>query len=606
MMLTHDPHQCVEKIINLVGPKIVLATPLGIGKPIQFLNALYERVKNDSSLNLTILTALTLSKPKIKNNLAKRLLDPFFERVYGDYEDLIYELDRRAQILPNNIRVIEFFFTQGAYLNNPRAQQDFVYTNYTYAVRDAASYGINLIAMMAAEDSSHPEALSLSSNADLTLDLIKAFPKAHVVAQISSQLPYMFGEQAEIDTKKLSIILKNKNINKKLFSVPRMPINYQDHAIGLHASSLIQDDGCLQIGIGSLSDAIIYALILRHKSNKIYNKILSKLANTSLSIAPFTRGLSGLTEMLVDGYLQLYDAGILVRKFSDEENIITHAGFFLGSNGFYKRLADMPVEERKLFSMRSISEINQLYGNESKRRLERKNACFVNFCMKASIFGEVISDTLSNGLTVSGVGGQYNFVAMANELENAKSIIICKSYYYKNGRTVSNIFFNDGPSTISRHLRDIIITEYGIAYLRGKTDEEVIKAMLNITDSRFQNKLLKQAKKTGKIDKNYQIPKEYSNNFPDTINKFFKEYEHDALFPDFPLGSEFKEEEIYLLKALEKINNAPIYEKISLACRGLIRTLSGQDKIMLERMNLTSSTSLKSILYRSLILGSMK
>ena len=70
----------------------------------------------------------------------------------------------------------------------------------------------------------------------------------------------------------------------------------------------------------------------------------------------------------------------------------------------------------------------------------------------------------------------------------------------------SNIVTSYGHTTIPRHLRDIAITEYGIADLRGRTDAECIAAMLNIADSRFQDELLAAAKRANKIDAGYRIP----------------------------------------------------------------------------------------------------
>ena len=74
------------------------------------------------------------------------------------------------------------------------------------------------------------------------------------------------------------------------------------------------------------------------------------------------------------------------------------------------------------------------------------------------------------------------------------------------GRTTSNIRWNYGHTTIPRHLRDIVVTEYGVADLRGKTDRDVIAAMLSVTDSRFQDELLRRAKDAGKIEKAFELP----------------------------------------------------------------------------------------------------
>ncbi len=104
-------------------------------------------------------------------------------------------------------------------------------------------------------------------------------------------------------------------------------------------------------------------------------------------------------------------------------------------------------------------------------------------------------DGLDDGRIVSGVGGQYNFVSQAFALPDARSVIALRATREKDGETLSNVVFSYGHQTIPRHLRDIVVTEYGIADLRGKPDAEVVAAMLDITDSRFQAELLARAKK---------------------------------------------------------------------------------------------------------------
>ena len=595
----HDLKKQIEKIIDYVGPKIIVATPLGLGKPIQFLNALYDYAKKDSCIDLTIITALSVVKPKALSGL-----NNFIERVYGDYEDLQIEIDRRAEQLPPNIRVVEFFLAAGAYLNNSVAQRNLIYTNYTYVIRDILSYNINILATMLASDEESPERLSFSCNTDLSKEIIKAFPNALLIGQVNKNLPYMYGPEAEISADKFFIILKNEDYNKKLFSVPKQAIGKQEYLIGLYASSLIPDDGCLQIGIGNLSDALVFSLILRHTKNKIYRNILDKLYNTGLHKNLFDAGLFALTEMLVDGYLELYNAGILKKSLPhDNKKYLAHAGFFLGSNKFYEQLNSMPKSERQKFSMRSISEINQLYGNELIKREQRKNASFVNSCLKVTLLGEVISDSLPDGRTISGVGGQYNFVVMANELEDAHSIMLCHSTYQKNSHVESNIVWNSSPVTIPRHLRDIVVTEYGIAYLRGKTDEEVIKAMLNIADSRFQKNLLREAKKSKKIPKSYKIPGQFTNNLPKNILDFFKQHDLINIFSDFPFGTELEDHEIKLIIILKKIQSASRSQKINMIVTGLLRIRSEKYNLLLKQVNLSKTSLIKDTLYRLLLLG---
>src|SRR5689334_21169091 len=109
--------------------------------------------------------------------------------------------------------------------------------------------------------------------------------------------------------------------------------------------------------------------------------------------------------------------------------------------------------------------------------------------------------------------------------------------------------------TLARHLRDIIITEYGIVDCRSKTDSEVIKTILNITDSRYLEKLLETAKNFGKVSSDYEIPKIFQNNYPDTLNDIIQEFRSRGFFKPYPFGCELTAEEQVIMNALMFLKN---------------------------------------------------
>jgi Acetyl-CoA hydrolase/transferase C-terminal domain len=203
-----------------------------------------------------------------------------------------------------------------------------------------------------------------------------------------------------------------------------------------------------------------------------------------------------------------------------------------------------------------VSFTNELYGDEPAKRRARVDARFVNNAMMATLMGAVISDGLDNGQVVSGVGGQYNFVAQAFALQGARSILTVEATRQAGTKTQSNIRWNYGHETIPRHLRDIIVTEYGVADLRGKSDAEVIAAMLGVTDSRFQAELARQAKEAGKLPKDHEIPAGYRENFPERIAAALKPARAAGLLPSFPFGSDFTDTEQRLIPALQLLQEA--------------------------------------------------
>src|SRR5690606_17891258 len=173
--------------------------------------------------------------------------------------------------------------------------------------------------------------------------------------------------------------------------------------------------------------------------------------------------------------------------------------------------------------MTSVNFINDLFdhrfGDQRLKMSQRAHSRFINSAMMQTLSGETVSDGLDDGRVISGVGGQYNFVAMAHDLPGARSIITLRSTREKNGKTLSNILFNYGHCTIPRDLRDIVITEYGIADLRGQEDEQVYQRLIAIADARFQSALLEEAKQAGKIAADFVLPPSWQKNTPEQIER---------------------------------------------------------------------------------------
>ena len=231
--------------------------------------------------------------------------------------------------------------------------------------------------------------------------------------------------------------------------------------------------------------------------------------------------------------------------------ILLHGGFFLGPRGFYAALRDLPETERRQFSMCGVSFVNQLDGADQALKIaQRRHGRFINSSMMATLLGAAVSDGLADGRVVSGVGGQYNFVAMAHSLPEARSILTLRSTRERNSIVTSNILWNYGNTTIPRHLRDIVVTEYGIADLRGLTDQDVIAALLNIADSRFQESLQREAQAAGKLRSDHRIPELHRNNTPRALEERFVLARARGLFSEFPFGTDLTSEEIVLAKTL--------------------------------------------------------
>ena len=606
-----DPARIADAIVEKVGKTIVLALPLGLGKANHIANALYAKTAADPSIRLTIFTALTLTAPRAKSELEHRFLDPIVQRLFAGYPALDYATAMRTGKVPPNIEINEFFFEAGEWLGSPYAQQQYISANYTHALHYVLDRGVNVVGQLVAhraDEAARP--YSLSCNPDLTLDLLTLRHQRRVdflfAGQVNSELPFMPGDAA-IGASEFDMLLDSATTDFPLFAPPREPVSLADYAAGLHAASLVLDGGTLQIGIGSLGDAVAQALILRQRHNAEFCRLLTRLGydpgrDSAVHHETFTTGLYGCSELFVEGLLDLYHAGILKREVN---GVVLHAGFFVGSRAFYRNLREMPREVAEKFGMTSISFVNELYGDEAKKRRARTNARFLNDAMMATLLGDVISDGLEDGRIVSGVGGQYNFIAQGFALEGGRSAIVLHATRTTAGKTQSNIRWRYGHTTIPRHLRDIIVTEYGIADIRGKSDSETIAAMLAITDARFQDELLRQAKDAGKIARSFELPSAARNNTPDAIERGLRDAADAGLLPAFPFGTDFTDVEQRLLPALQALKSASPTGLAAMVLHGLTSSSAG-DKECLARLGLAQPRNISERLYAALVRGALR
>lgn len=709
----NDALAAADEVIKRTSGEIRLGLPLGLGKPNRFVNALYQRASEDPSVQLEIYTALSLGRPAAGSGLEKRFLEPFSDRVFGDYEEPAYLAPMRRGQLPDNIRVYEFFFQPGAMLNSTDAQRHYISVNYTHAARDLNARGVNVVAqMLAVRDTDQGREYSFACNPEVTLELLPLLQARREtgetivsLGQVHLDLPFMEND-ARVGKwlTEMDILLDDPAGHTTLFNMPNMPVQLQDHFVGLHASTLIRDGGTLQIGIGALGDALVHHALRRHHHNDDYHGLLRELnlppqhrelINREGGEAPFHEGLYGCSEMINHGLLRLMDEGVIRRPvyawpalqsrvLADPElrpgwplldalrgnggisspltgealallqhfgvlragisvegpqlrlpgerivandlddaatrealgllfgerldnGMVMHGGFFLGPQAMYQRLRELDASERAAINMTRIGFINDLYGDEELKRLQRRDARFMNTAFSVTLLGAVVSDQLADGRVLSGVGGQYNFVSQAHELTGARSVIMTRAWRMRDGEAQSNVVFSYAHNTIPRHLRDMVVTEYGVADLRGKTDEEVVMAMLNIADSRFQDALREQAQNAGKLRADYSIPERCRYNRPDTLQHVANRA-GEGTFPSFPLGTDFDDTEQRLLRALNWLKEEVGRKEYFRLGRSALRTTArpADYPAELARMELEQPRGLRERLYQRLLLTALQ
>ncbi len=602
-----DPEAIVDAILKRQGNKIVLALPLGLGKANHIANALTDRALKDTSIDLEIITALTLETPKLDNEFKRRLLEPALSRLFGDYPPLKYVQLLRDKRLPANIRVSEFFMLAGQWLTVEHAQQNYIPANYTHALKCLLKRGVNVIAQLLAT-SKESGALSLSCNPDISAELLTRRQAGQCrflfVGECNSELPFM-GGAAVVEPNEVDLLLRSEITDFQLFSTPKQAVSLSEHAIGLHAAQLVRDGGTLQIGIGAIGDAVTHALLLRHRDPELFTTLLQRLArpsNTGLEQrGAFREGMYGVSEMFVEGFLHLAEQGILKRQV---DGAVLHSSFFVDSRSFYQRLNQLTEEDRAIFQMVPASFTNALYGDEVSKRQARVKSAFINSAMMVTLRGAVVSDALEDGRVVSGVGGQHDFAVQAFALDDARFIITLNATRQRHGKTVSNIVWSYAHETLPWHLRDIVITEYGVADLRGTNENQAVKAMLKIADSRFQGALLAQAQKAGKVERDWRIPAPFTSNTPAQLKQALHTAARNQTLPRFPLGTDFNPTEQRLLPALEVISQHANSRLglVRLAWRGLrARALSDTELKCLQRMELQYTAGVREYLYKLLL-----
>ncbi len=491
-----------------------------------------------------------------------------------------------------------------------------------------------------------------------------------------------------------------------LFAPPNGKVSTADYAIGLHASSLVADNGTLQIGIGALGDAIAQALIVRDRHGPEYRRILESICPDGIGtreLGRFDQGLYGCSEMFVNGFLRLIEAGIIRREVFDDValqrlvnagridslvvgagtlatlvqtgrvrprlsqsdlsflqhigvltpavalsedgaalsvqqgdatlrvdnqfdqpgplvalqqagglgtrlagGVVMHGGFFLGPGDFYERLRTMPAQDLARIDMTRIDFINQLYGQGQLKRAQRAKARFMNTTMMVTLLGAAVSDALDTGQVVSGVGGQYNFVAMAHALPDARSILMLRATHEHKEGVRSAIVWNYAHATIPRHLRDIVITEYGMADLRGQSDGEVVKRLIAVADSRFQPELVAQAQAAGKLEAGYTVPDRYRQNLPEMLDAKLHPWSQAGLLPDFPFGTDLTADELHIVRALKRMKRATTHpvELVTMVMKSLWENREAPEPY-LERLGLEDATSFKKMFIRKLFAGNL-
>ncbi len=408
-------------------PRDSLGIPLGPGQPPAFLHALGER---DDWVELTVFGALLVDLYEVFMKPGVRYLSGFF----GPAERFLVDSGARVEFIPADFRR----FTRIAEQLAPR-----------------------VVATVA----SPPDAdgfVSLSLHAGATIDAICAAgadPDRILVVEVNPKFPRTRGLLPEyphrIHVDDIDILVES---DRDPFVLPEVEPSDVDRAIAAHVAPLIPDGTTLQTGIGGIPSTIVGLL------------------------AQGDGGDYGVhSEMFTTGLMQLHRAGKVSNAHKGQFDGVSITTFAAGTLDLYDWLHDnddvafLPVD----------------VVNAPEVIARNRTMVTINGALTVDLNGQVVADTIG-GRQFSGIGGHEDFIAQSGLSLEDRSLICLPSTSVVDGVTISRISASLAQGwivTTPRHQLDLVVTEHGVAHLRGRTVRERARALADIAAPQFRDEL---------------------------------------------------------------------------------------------------------------------
>jgi len=291
-----------------------------------------------------------------------------------------------------------------------------------------------------------------------------------VIVEVNENLPYVFGEQNGVHRSEVDYVIDGDH--QPASELPNPPPSEVDRAVGRLIAGEIEDGACLQIGIGGMPNAVC-----------------------SVLLESGVRNLGVHTEMLTDGIIDLYKAGRVTGAAKSLYTGKIAFSFALGSRDLYTT-----VDRNTDFCCCPVDRTNP-------PDIIMQNDCTVaiNNTTQIDLQGQAASES-DGHRHISGTGGQLQFVRGAYASKGGKSFICLASTYEKRGARKSRIVLNMTPGnvvTVPRSDTMYVVTEYGMANLKGKSVAERAKAIIAIAHPDYREGLEREAREHGLIPKGY-------------------------------------------------------------------------------------------------------
>lgn len=293
---------------------------------------------------------------------------------------------------------------------------------------------------------------SFGVSADLAVSAVECARK--VIVQVNKAMPYSYGD-ALIHVSRIDAAVE---VDDPLVEVPTALPTDIDSAIGRHIAELIPDGATLQIGVGGIPNAVLSAL-KGHQHLGLH------------------------TEAMTDGVLPLLESGVIDNSCKTVCQGVSVASLALGSKRLYEYM-----DYRKDLLLKDVA-----WTNAPFRIAQNPKVMAINSAVEVDLTGQVCADSVGTRI-ISGVGGQHDFMYGGSLSEGGKTFIAIPSMTEK-GRSKINPVLAEGAGVVTtRHMVQHVVTEYGVAFLRGKSVAERARALINIAHPSVREELERSAR----------------------------------------------------------------------------------------------------------------
>jgi acyl-CoA hydrolase len=332
-------------------------------------------------------------------------------------------------------------------INDGRADYTPIYLSEIEELFESGAMPLDVALVQVSPPDSHGFC-SFGVGVDTTLTAAKL--ARYVVAQVNDQMPRTYGDSF-IHVSDIDAVVES---SRSLCEMKKVEITEMHVAIARNVASLIEDGSVLQTGIGGIPDAVLPLLTDR-------------------------KDLAVHSELVSDGVIPLIEAGVITgeRKNFKPRKIIV--GFILGS----KRIFDF-VDNNPIFEFHPTA-----YVNDPVLIARNDRMVAINSALQVDLTGQVCSDSIGNQF-YSGIGGQVDFLRGASRSKGGKPIIAISSTAKNGGISRIVPMLSPGAGVVtSRGLVRYVVTEFGVAYLHGKSIRERAKSLIEISHPKFREEL---------------------------------------------------------------------------------------------------------------------